>query len=515
MNDLDLLERQLGPGLRRVLDDVLSDGPIDIRVAAAPPTTSPESEEFAELVTVIPHRRVRSGRHKLAAAAAIALLAGTAGAALVKSQPSTHVSFNESGGTGTSQSDPMSKAASASAKTPIFLPEAAPAGFTLTDLNVGMFTATSLESRPTTTRYLRRDVSGAITSQLTIAASKTSADDVAKFEGSLTVHGLPASIYDSGEGPSVAWLESGFYIDVHGNGLSRSEAIAIAEATVVDVDVQMASLAEPGSFNLEPLAELSTLRDAPTANVQYLNDQRAPGVFISFDASPSDGETLEWKEASLHAKGTRTVDRTNVDGISALIITPPADQFGQLNTLIWIRDGYELNLTGRVPEADLLAFARTVKLATVADARQLDTTIQAARHATPEIDRATLPNGFVISIRGSGNGPDTVCLEQPIVRCNLLVSESSLIGEAQDVLITSMRVDGVEWILGWARGQHQPHLVGESGSDAGPITDVAAGASGTFLATSSALPGAPIQLDRGSTQFYGSTIAPGVDLLNP
>ncbi len=529
MNDLEKLEEQLGPELRRVLDAIV---PIDPAAftepqVSIPPrrgTSGPAAIEMRpqEPLTARPSRRL------VAIAAATIAVVGLGGVIAIANRPadvapgtpvrpSPTVTSPRPGDTEPLVASPtVTSIVGPDDSTPlpddvsgVYLPTAGLPGFTLTDVSASR--APQPNPDRNTTRYVRHDAAGDVDAMVTLAAGIAITDFEQRVsEGSITVHGHPAHIFDTGEGIVVAWEENGVSASVRGWGLSWDDLAELAERSVVDADpalVTIADLADSG-FSLSMDDTLPPL-DALMINLDYTSDEPTPGAFVDVVSWVNTGSlSIDAIEADARLTG-RSVERTTVAGQPAIIATSSAGPLGPLVSVQWLRDGFLLVISGRADVEDLLAFAESFQPATVTEARALRNEVDTALATLPELDTATLPNGFQVSVRTTGTGANVVCLREPIERCEPVTSESSLIGEEQTEITAAFHLDNGTWIVGWARGTHQPIRVND-GTDVGPIVDTAQGATGTFTALILRNDADQLKFDRDSQTMHGA-ISVGFD----
>jgi hypothetical protein len=198
----------------------------------------------------------------------------------------------------------------------------------------------------------------------------------------------------------------------------------------------------------------------------------------------------------------------------ALAATSAHGEFGPLTVLTWIDDGYLFTVAGRADTDVLVAFADSLAPASLDEARQLRASIDEQRAALPALDRATLPNGFDVSVHTAGTGANVICLHRPIEQCQLQVSESSLVGDYQHTIVATFQVDNTAWSIGWAAGTHAPHHYSHV-APGEPITDTAQGGAGTFLAIQDVDGSAQFVFDPSDSAAYSTSPANATnDLLN-
>jgi hypothetical protein len=221
--------------------------------------------------------------------------------------------------------------------------------------------------------------------------------------------------------------------------------------------------------------------DALTSNLHFAADNPQPGRFVDVTTFVNNDPAVGGIEAGFNQAG-QTAGRAVVHHETAIVATSPAGQFGPLVTVSWIENGYQINISGRADQDDLIAFAEGLAPSSLEQARQVRASLDESRFILPEVDRASLPNGFDISIRTNGTGANVICLQAPIQRCQLFVTESSLAGDFQREVVGTFWINDSPWFIGWSYGSHSPHyLVGGAAGD--PIPNIAQTESGSFFAT--------------------------------
>jgi hypothetical protein len=402
----------------------------------------------------------------------------------------------------------------------IYLPTQTVAGFTLTGVDVARPFVVRPERR--SAYYVRAGADGTATGAHA-AMVVTTADPVPQpdqrtegdRQGSITVHGESAHVYDSGAGIVVQWDESGFMLSVRGVGLSSDAVSAYAELSMLDPG---GTLRIPGiesdGFAIA-VDDIAAPPNAAEMSLSYRPDAGTPGQYLTVGSRVnSDQRTVESLEIE-HATSGWSVTRADVGGLPALVASSRADDdLGQLVFVEWIRDGFVLTVTDREPAADLLAIANTLQPATLTDARALDAQVDTTLLAFPMLDRATLPNGFDTSIHTTGTGADIVCVHQPIERCEAVVNESSLGGSVQSTITGTFGIDGVRWLIGWAAGVHEPTRVA-AGANVGPADASVQGSDGTFAAIAVAGDGDGLRFDPDDTGHHSASTSQTEDLLTP
>lgn len=529
MNDLQELEEQLGPELRRVLDAIV---PTDPAAFTESQLADPLRRRIAQpaVIEMHPHRPVaaRPSRRLVAIAAATIAVVGLGGVIAIANRPAdvapgTPVRPDPTA-TAPQPADTEPLVASPTAtsiagpddSTPlpdnvpgVYLPSIGLPGFTLTDVSASP-APPPLPNR-NTTRYVRHDAAGDVDAMVTLAAGIAITDfEQRSNDRSITVHDQPAHIFDTGEGVVVAWEENGVSASVKGWGLSWDDLAALAERSVVDADPALVTIADltDSGFSVSMDDVLPPL-DAVMINLNYTSDEPIPGAFVDvLSWANTDSLSIDAIEADARQYG-RAVKRTTVAGQPAIIATSTAGPLGPLVSVQWLRDGFFLVVSGRADVEDLLQLAESVQPATLSEARALRDDVDVALVTLPELDTATLPNGFQVSVRTTGTGANVLCLHEPIERCEPVISESSLIGEEQTEITATFHLDDGTWIIGWARGTHEPIRV-NAGTDVGPIIDTAQGADGTFTALINSNDADQLKFDPDSQSLHGA-ISGGFD----
>jgi hypothetical protein len=286
--------------------------------------------------------------------------------------------------------------------------------------------------------------------------------------------------------------------------------------------VYLPTVALPG-FSLadisvvEEASEPSTAGTSPTGiaaitTLHFVADDPRPGAFVDVTAFVNDNPTVDSIEAAFKQAGQAT-DRAVVHGVPAIVATSAAGMFGPLISVSWLEKGDQVSISGRTGRDDLVAFADGLVASSLAQARQVRASLDVTRLALPEVDRATLPNGFDISIRTNGTGANVICLQAPIQRCQLFVTENSLEGDFQREIVGTFWINGTPWFTGWAEGSHSPHLF-VSGEAGDPLVNFAQTKTGTFFAAELTDTDTQVVFDpTDPTSIYGPGSGTNADLL--
>lgn len=514
MNDLAELERELGARLRATLDLMLVDDATepfhdDTPLLGKDPVVVP----IAARSTSGPSRPV--ARALVFAAAALALV-GT-GAVYVASARQRPPVENSSVVTEPADDSlpvlevlptnvPVSTAppdtiVDEPASSGIWLPSSDVPGFSIADLSVTRGLNRFASRTVGTVRYDRRGADGQIDASLFLRF-----DDAQGSIGSTngrTIHGQAAMVYDSGEGTIASWVENGFVFEARGVGVDEDAVVALAEALVIHgtpaaFDVPPA----PAGFEQSPGGGPDA-SDALWVQMHWLPDVQQAGVDISFSAAPNiDGTTADQIEFDIGQQPTYDIEPTTVHGQPAILATSTLGPYSPLRNVSWLENGTFLSMTGRIPAEQLLALAEGLTPATLDDARAIRQQIDERQLQLAELDRSTLPNRFQVSVRTTGTGANAMCVEAPELTCETNTSEGSLVGDDQAVAVLTFLIDGKPWLIGWAEGTHQPHVVAQ-GEATDPVDQTVQGAAGTFFALPFADASTQVVLDPGDQTMYG------------
>ena len=536
MKELLELERELGPQLRLTLGTMI---PTDASGFADRPLTASNSETLEDWATVTvgiesrwattAGRRVRI----VAVAAAVVLVVGlvaivtlsdrdrspTIGVSPDTTQSDVTESTSVPGSIGLTSPQVSTVSTTVPLADPanppgVYLPMAQLPGFTLADISVGRPQQRPVERKAL--RYVRRSADGlSVAAMITLTATPSTTVD--SFKGKtppLVVHGQPAHIFDSGEGIVSSWQENGVDASVRGWGVSWDGVAALAEQSVVDPSTFAVTLPPQALDGFElSIGDTYPPVDAVTTDLHFVADDPRPGAFVDVTNWANDDlMTLDSVEVNFRI-GRWTIDRAVVHKLQAIVATSAAGEFGPLIAVSWFEDGYQFTVTGRADKDSLIAFADALAPATLDQARQLRDSLDKSRLALPEVDRATLPNGFDVSIRTTGSGANVICLHAPIQRCELRVSESSLVGDYQHEATGTFWIDDAAWFIGWADGANSPHLFAD-GVAGDAIANVSQGRAGTFFALQVTDASTEVVFDPAATSVYSaSTSGTNTDLL--
>lgn len=393
----------------------------------------------------------------------------------------------------------------------MYLPTAEIPGFSLTDISVSPWQLHRVGRN--TLRYVRRAVDRAnVDAMLTLAGARPSPERDDR-PGSITIHGHSAHIADIGEGIVASWEEEGVTASVSGWGVSWDDVAMFAEQSVVDPTSYSVTLPDEvlAGFELS-IGDATAPDDAVMTNLYYSGDDGRPEGFAAISNSPNDDLlTLDSLEVNARISG-QTITRGSVQGGPAIIAVSFDDKYGDLVAVEWIQDGFVFVVAGRAPEAGLLALANSLAPARLTDARALRAELDANLFDHPELDRATLPNGFDISVRSTGTSANVVCLHAPIKRCQPVINEASLAGEYQNKVTSTFHIDGATWITGWAKGTHAP-LRTNGVNDGDPVEDVTQGSAGTFVALRLIDDATQLRFDTDDPSIHGALSTTDNDLL--
>ena len=522
MNELLELERELGPQLRQALNAIIPTNLSHFADAPSMEIVRHSREDAAAVAIEIRDHPARTTerRHRLIGVAAIIIaVAGLGG--IVTLGPRDR-STTKSGSPEPTQSTGSVGVTTVPLPDPenppgIYLPTAPLPGFSLAGITIDR--GRRAANQPNTSRYVRRAVNGvdvAAMITLTAAPSVTGGSEPSdERTPPLLVHGQPAHIGDTGEGIVASWDENGVAASVRGWGLSSDDVVSLAEQTLVDSSTDAITLPAEALQGYEPsIGDTYPPADAVTTNLHYLADDHRPGAFVDVANYSSDDLTTLDSVEVISRMAFNTIDRTVVHNLPAIVATSPAGQFGSLISVSWIEDGYQFVVGGRADKADLIAFANHLALASLEQARQLRASLDTTLFALTELDRATLPNGFDVSIRTAGTGTDVICLHSPIQRCQLVSSEASLGGETQHEITDTFWINGTAWFIGWAEGKHSPQPIVHNEPADPAMLSVTQGATGTFIALPLTDEFTQIKFDAGDQTLYGGNTQTKTDLLS-
>lgn len=537
MTDLQELERELGDRLRVTMREVIRVGDVGA------PTMGPHHRGTPQLAPAVATSTATPlaprNRSIARVAAAVLLLGGTAATAVVLSHDSRVTNVNApdpsvatalddtapasvvppapgstsaaDGATGGGAADTTGSTIDVAADVgALLLPTVLPTGYSVADVSVGQRNAST---RPIT-RYLRSANDGSPGAMVELSSHVLTENEELP-DGSRRVHGQPADSFDSGQSWVVRWSEAGRLVTVYGTALSSEETLTLAEGSEIDPTSGTVTLPDSarGSFVL-------AVGPAPSADrldtsIELLPDDRHAGGWVSVGMTPnSDRFTLAAVELRLVTGGFATAEHTTIRGEDALVATTAPNEFGAINLVTWIEDGVVINISGRVTSTELVDLADGLTPATVADARALRATVDERALALPSLGAATLPNGMEVSAHTAGRGSaDFLCLTEPIRRCEPNVSESSLVGDVQRFAALTFVVDGDRWLVGWAEGEHEPHLSSEA-VVGDPVVDVVVTGGATYFAAPVGDdPNLRVVLDPQGTPSFGASTVFGTELV--
>jgi hypothetical protein len=235
-------------------------------------------------------------------------------------------------------------------------------------------------------------------------------------------------------------------------------------------------------------------------------------MFIDASARPNTGghtlDTLQAISQQPAWENTRIeLDRPGVGKVPAWVATSFENEFGSLTTITWIEGAFVLTVSGRADLEQLQAVAEGFAPADLDVAREFRQRVDTEALELPLLDEATTPSGAKISIHTTGNGANVVCVQLPFRRCQYTTSEGSLVGDQQTAVVEPFSIDGRTWMIGWADGEHTPHLVRNDRLD--PITDTARGTAGTFFLVADPDEAAQFVFDPGDREtgpMFGASI---------
>ena len=529
MNDLDELERELGPALRSTFGACFAE-PDDRTDSPAEQPRDDSDPVIASVETV----RAFAGRRRLVGTLAVAAVAvGVMSLAAVASRngrpsppsaPATNPS-TEPGPPGTGPADTIPGTDVATTVVPdaapedlgVALPTFVPEGYVLDGVQLTRgWWPVAQHVIPDRTQYVQR-IDGTIAATATLSSQPLDAEfDTDK--GSITVHGVPAQIFDNGEGIHVVWAEADRIVTVATNGVGWDETAVLAERTIVDARSGSVTLPSDSGFEIADLPP-APAADAATLSVSYRSGSDQDGRIDISRWPNTSQDTLEIIEFRM-TRQNWNVEAATVNEHPALVLSPPTTESAPLRQVQWIDENGVWAVVGRLPADTLTQIANGLEPATLEQARQLRTELDEDLAALPELDRTRLDNGIEISIHTIGNGVGAYCVHLPEQFCERVVGESSIIGEHQDSFTRTTWIDDQPWMIGWVEGRHQPTLYTEQGST-DPVTDavdgalVEAEADGTFIAVPSPADDFQFSFDPDTFPVFGATVTgdPESDLL--
>lgn len=518
MNDLDALERELGPALRSTFHTCLTR--LDERAVSRPRAADRghDVRPARPPVTEIEEAVDRRGHRALAVAmAAAVLVVGIVGVVVVTG--GDEGAIRPAAPASNPPVDTRTTASDVPADLGMALPGYLPEGYVLDDISLsrsgrffgGMpfFERTVLGQA----RYLRRSA-GRIEAMLTATVEPLD-DRFDTTKGSITVHGGPAQIYDSGEGIVIRWAEGDRVITVTTAGLSWDEAATFADRTVIDPLTDGVSLDESLGFEL---AEIPPARsdEAVEFQVSYRSGTDQNSRVDIGSGTDTGHESLELVEFRVAQQGWSS-EAVTVGGLPAIVLTPPTSGSTPRIQVRWIDGDTAWSVIGRLPAETLIEIADSLASATLDQARRLRAELDADIAALAELDRMTIADGIELSVHTMGNGVGAYCIHQAEPHCEWVISESSLFGEYQPEFTGTVWIGDDPWLVGWAEGEHVPTVFSEGGSG-GPIVESASDgtlvrgtAAGTFIAVRDPAEDFQFSFDPGVFPVYSGAVHGSAD----
>lgn len=398
-----------------------------------------------------------------------------------------------------------------------FLPSYVPDGYEITSI---VATYAPLTRSPAQ-RWVRTDAAGATVAQLIASTSAIVPVVVVRPSPSnASVHGLPASVFDSGEGSLVNWQEVGRQAQVRGLGLSQTEVVALAEQLTLDAGAGSFTL--DGASDFRPLSRVPAAEHAVDLNVGLLRSDGAPGGFVEFTSTPNaDGETLGVLKQRLATMNGVQSAIEHLGDLDRLVWREPVDGYGPFTRLTWLQDGMIVEVSGRAAPEDMIKFATSI--ASV-DPQQL---IVEGRHITEQLaaretlEETTFADGVTVAVKRRRQDVIGLCVGGVDPVCRWDVSESSLGGGGQTASFDVFDIDGRRVLLGWHEGFDEPTLVpqppgpspaGEVPPSTSTLTEVQRGALGQFVEIVVPAGEQPPSVAYGTSQT-GVGLRPGTTLL--
>lgn len=503
MNDLDeltVLEDELGDALRRCLDGVLSAEHSD----HGPSMLASASPARPAVIVGVASSSPRNRRRRWLLPAAAVLVAVAAGASVWSGsrapavRPSESVDDEPVPVSTMSPSTPATPAlASPSSLAPsttimpsdpnglVWAPSVEPAGHRITSVSVT--TGGRVFDRPAA-RLLRRGEDGAtVDAWIELSVTVQREGDTIVASPGVLVRGLPAMLTEVHPGMwALDWLEDGLRARVRTAGVARETVLQIAETAIVDPDAPELRPEGVLSGFEAPAGVVGPPDGAPTTSYSWLPSDGRAGTFVDASARPNTGlhtldslqamtsQQLGWEHRRIE------LDRPGRGKVPAWVATSFASEFGRLIYITWIEDSFVLSVSGRAGVEQLQDVAEGFLPSDLAVARELRQRVDIEALELPVLDDATTPAGVRVTIHTTGTGANVVCVRAPFIRCQHTTSESSLVGDEQVAVVQAFVVDGRTWAIGWAEGEHAPHVV--LGDRLEAIEDTARGTTGTFFA---------------------------------
>jgi hypothetical protein len=528
VNDLDelsMLESELGDSLRRCLDGVLGAEHVNVENVDLMGATA---DRAAVLVGVAAPSVARRLPLRWLLPAAAVLVVGVVGVVVWPGSRSPGVRPSESVGdeprsastVGTVSSEepavsqlpaPTTTLVPGDLEGFVWAPTVEPAFYRMTDVSVT--TGGAVFDRPAG-RYLRRGADGVTVDAWVEVSSRAEREgDAIDQSSDATVHDLPANLTEAQPGVwELSWLEGGLLARIRAAGVDQAAVLLIAESTIVNAAVPELRLeAAPVGFEDTPTV-VDAPDDAPTTSYSWLPVDGRAGMFIDASARPNTGghtlDTLQAISQQPAWENTRIeLDRSVVGKVPAWVATSFENEFGRLISITWIEGAFVLSVSGRADVEQLQEVAEGFAPADLDVAREFRQRVDTAALELPLLDEATTPSGAKISIHTTGTGANVVCVQLPFRSCQYTTSESSLVGDEQAAVVEPFSIDGRTWMIGWAEGEHTPQLVRNDRLD--PITDTARGTAGTFFLVADPDEAAQFVFDPGDQEtgpMFGASI---------
>jgi hypothetical protein len=452
--------------MNRLLDDDIVTALGAILDTAPAPAVRPSVSEAAEagsdmvLLPGLQPRRVRRGGLVLVAAVSLVAVGGLAvlnrrSSTIVFSQSSTSVADSIEPTPVTTQATTTTTVASPSKYTGWYLPTFIPTGYETTSIDASHVRSGENQSGPSPQKWVRRNAAGIITGMLFVATSVPPAPEPGKEASpNATVRGLPASVFDSGEGIVVGWEESGTAISVRGDGLSEAETRSIADGASIDAATGVVSVSPGGAFiriEAPPVAE-----NVVGVNISWLRSDGRNAGNVGFSTSSTEGNTLEMMKWTLDQRSGGSTAVIERHGAFDRLVTRMTDDLGTIATVEWIQDGFLMYVAGRASGDDVVKMAESIQ--PVDPSRFVDEGrgITERVLARPTLEQARFADGTVVSVKARDGNPIGLCVEAPVAVCRWHVSEGSLLGQQQAGVFDTFDVAGRTLVLGWHEGSVEP-----------------------------------------------------------
>lgn len=367
----------------------------------------------------------------------------------------------------TAPSEPVDALSNA---TGFLVPTYVPVGYELT--NLAARPATS-NADPPLGRWLRTDADGNVTAQFSVSVRPATSEPDLDLRANVTVQGMPAMSFDSGEGIVVTWIDAESIVSVTGVNLSADETLTAAEAVDIDdsgTSVSLLDGALPGFARHEtnPVA----IDNVVGTNLGLTRTDGQPGGFISASSFPNyHGDTLD----AMQARGDG-YERRVIGGIERIVRIQAPDSYGPFTNVEWIEGDLIITVTGRASSEEVIAVAEGIELVASDEFAAAGESISSSAAALDVLDQVAFDDGISASVRSltrgeRDSGAIAICIDEPIQRCRYSFSESSLAGAYQSSLVAAFDINGQTVVIVWADTAEAQRLGDPTLSASGLMTD--------------------------------------------